>query len=170
MVVRYRFGDAMPNRASAGTVPASSITIKAMRTFGHFHFRWKWGNLNLKLNIVDIGGLGQRGWEKGREVECSLCCCCRPEVDVRHRLLKLHIEVRSSEAWRAAVWYYGGAHFAGCSWTASQCGQRAGVPVNGQWRGVMVVEHTSSAYVQVDLRASGQSRAAVCTGRCGMLG
>ena len=126
----------MPNRASAGTVPASSITIKAMRTFGHFHFRWKWGNLKLKLNIVDIGGLGQRGWKKGREVECSLCCC-RPEVDVRHRSLKLHIEVRSREAWKAAVWYYGGAHFAGCSWTAGQCGQRAGVPVNGQWRGVM---------------------------------
>jgi hypothetical protein len=51
--------------------------------------------------------------------------------------LKLHIEVRSREAWKAAVWYYGGAHFAGCSWTAGQCGQRAGVPGNGQWRGVM---------------------------------
>jgi hypothetical protein len=33
-----------------------------MRTFGHFHFRWKWGNL--KLNIVEIGGLGQRGWRR----------------------------------------------------------------------------------------------------------
>ncbi len=53
----------MPKRARAGTVPASSITIKAMSTFGHFHFRWKWGNL--KLNIVEIGGLDQRGW--GRE-------------------------------------------------------------------------------------------------------
>ena len=54
--------------------------------------------------------------------------------------MKLHIEARSREAWRAAVWYYGGCHLAGRSWTASQCGQRAGVPVHGQWRGVMGVE------------------------------
>jgi len=159
----------MPNRASAGTVPASSITIKAMRTFGHFHFRWKWGNLKLKLNIVDIGGLGQRGWKKGREVECSLCCC-RPEVDVRHRSLKLHIEVRSREAWKAAVWYYGGAHLAGCSWAASQLRAESGSACQRPMERGDGVEHTSSAYVQVDLRASGQSRAAVRTGRCGMLG
>jgi hypothetical protein len=52
----------MPKRANAGTVPASSTTIKAMSTFGHFHLRWKWGI----LNIVRVAGLGQPRGTKGR--------------------------------------------------------------------------------------------------------
>jgi hypothetical protein len=64
----------MPKSANAATVPPSSITIKAMSTFGHFHFLWKWGIL--MLNIVGTGVLGSTegelrrgGWSR-REVEC----------------------------------------------------------------------------------------------------
>jgi hypothetical protein len=85
------------------------------------------------------GDVRTRGLEKGREVECRSWCCRRKSTS--RWSLKLHIEVRSEEAaWRAAAWYYGGAHFASrISSTVSQCGQPAGVPLNRQWRGVMGV-------------------------------
>jgi hypothetical protein len=60
----------MPKRANAGTVPASSITIKAMSTFGHFHLRCKWGNPSLAIVSVEV--LGQpRGRDGTDEKACE---------------------------------------------------------------------------------------------------
>jgi hypothetical protein len=50
--VRYKSGDAIPNNASAGTVPASSIMNKAYKTLGHFHLVVYTKLGNRKQNIL----------------------------------------------------------------------------------------------------------------------
>lgn len=47
----------MPNNANAATVPPSSSTIKAMSTFGHFHFLLNDGRQPILLTV--------RGGEEG---------------------------------------------------------------------------------------------------------
>jgi hypothetical protein len=41
--VRYKFGEAIPNRAKAATVPANSKITRPMNTLGFFHFFDKCG-------------------------------------------------------------------------------------------------------------------------------
>lgn len=52
----------------------------------------------------------------------------------------------------------------------ASCGQRAGVPVNGQWRGVMGLSTHPALMCRLICVASGQLQAAVCTGRSWILG
>jgi len=54
--VRYKFGDAIPNNASAGTVPASSIMNKTYKTLGHFHLvvYTKLGNRKQNILLAEL--------------------------------------------------------------------------------------------------------------------
>jgi hypothetical protein len=54
--VRYKSGDAIPNNASAGTVPASSIMNKAYKTLGHFHLvvYTKLGNRKQNILLAEL--------------------------------------------------------------------------------------------------------------------
>jgi hypothetical protein len=54
--VRYKSGDAIPNNASAGTVPASSIMNKTYKTLGHFHLvvYTKLGNRKQNILLAEL--------------------------------------------------------------------------------------------------------------------
>jgi hypothetical protein len=155
----------MPKRANAGTVPASSSTIKAMSTFGHFHLRCKSGNLSLAIVSVEVlgqprGGDGTgrtRRLTKRREVECrSLCCCCRRK-STSSWSLKLHIE-------EVGGGFVEGRHLV--LWRSAS--RQPAQPANRQWQRRGGSEHTCSAYVQVDLPLPGQSQRPVASGRLGI--
>lgn len=52
--MRYRFGVAMPMRASAAMVPASSSSIKVIRTLGHFQRREICGSRNIVVLVASV--------------------------------------------------------------------------------------------------------------------
>ena len=54
--MRYKSGDAIPNNASAGTVPASSIMNKTYKTLGHFHLvvYTKLGNRKQNILLAEL--------------------------------------------------------------------------------------------------------------------